>query len=284
MVTVLLSRNSNNLEWKFTTVYGPNRSSLRPRIWEELEDILPHPIWCLGGDFNVTRWSFERNSSNTISKIMIEFSDLISKHELIEIPHLGNQFMWSDHEAQHTLSKLERFLVSPSWEESLPVSHALTLPKPTSDHCPILSNTQPVPRGRKPFRFELAWIQEEDLASLIPLWWQSSSNQVTGRVGFKLQKKLQILKSSLKSWSSSLQGNFTTSKKTQLDIIQDLDRLEESRPLSPAEADLQQSAKLEYLSTLKKEELYWYQRFKVSWLKSRDLNTKFFHRVANSRH
>ncbi|KAL4183554.1 hypothetical protein AMTRI_Chr11g155680 [Amborella trichopoda] len=265
-VTVLLSRNSDNLEWKFTSVYGPKWSSLRPRLWEELDDIafLPHPIWCLGGDFNITRWSFERNSSNTISKSMIEFSDLISKHELIEIPLIGNQFTWSDHGAQPTQSTLDRFLVSPSWEESLTGSYALTLPIPTSDHCLILLNTQPVPRGPKPFWFELAWIQETDLASLIHLWWQSSSTYRLLNLG-------------------ALHYKVTSQppKKTQLNIIQDLDRLEESRALSPVEADLKQSTKLEFFSTLKKEELYWYQSSRVTWLKSGDLNTKFFHRVAN---
>ncbi|KAL4195545.1 hypothetical protein AMTRI_Chr05g65220 [Amborella trichopoda] len=252
-------------------VYGPCTSTIKPLLWYELDYVasLPHPIWCLGGDFNTTRWSFERNSSSCLSQGMVDSSNFISKNELLNIPLQDNKFTWSSHSSQPILSKLDRFLLSLHWEEFFPDSHALTLPKPTSDHCP------------KPFRFELAWMEELSLSTLIPSWWTSFSAQVSGGAGFRLQLKLQLLKAALKSWSKTVLGNYNLIKNDLLKKIEVLDCLEEHRPLSSPEADLRTQSKLDFLYTLKKEEIYWYQRSRVNWLKTGDHDSRFFHKIAN---
>ncbi|KAL4198521.1 hypothetical protein AMTRI_Chr03g46300 [Amborella trichopoda] len=109
-VTVLLASISDGLPWKFTTIYGPNSPTLRNRLWSELELVasLPHPIWCLGGDLI----SHERNSSTSISQGMRDFSDFISRNELLDIPLQGSRYTWSNHATNPTLSKLDRFLFS----------------------------------------------------------------------------------------------------------------------------------------------------------------------------
>ncbi|KAL4199966.1 hypothetical protein AMTRI_Chr03g147400 [Amborella trichopoda] len=170
-VTVLLSRTTDGSEL-------------------DLVAALPFSPWCLGGDFNVTRWSHERNLNTNVSQGMLDFSDFISRYKLLDIPTQGNAFTWSNHSAQPSLDKLDRFLMSLDSEFSFPDSHALTLPKPTSDHRPILLDTQASSRGPKPLRFELAWLEEPSLATLIPSWWNSFSSQVSSREGFKLQTKI----------------------------------------------------------------------------------------------
>ncbi|KAL4185171.1 hypothetical protein AMTRI_Chr10g4610 [Amborella trichopoda] len=257
LVTVL-SRTTNGALIKFSSIYGPNSASLCPQLWSELDLVaaLPHSAWFLGGDFKITRWSHERNLNTNISQGMLDFSDFISCHELVDIPTQGNAFTWSNHFAQPSLAKLDRFLLSLDWEVAFPDSHALTLPKPTSDHCPILLDTQAFSRWPKPFRFELAWLEEQSLVTLIPIWWNSFSSQVSGREGFKLQTKIQLLKKSLKNWRQSRLGNYFQLKTSWINCIQDLDKIEEVRPLSDFEEQLRTQSKLKYLATLKKEELF----------------------------
>ncbi|KAL4195209.1 hypothetical protein AMTRI_Chr05g72220 [Amborella trichopoda] len=269
-VTILLSRLSDGLAWKFSIIYGPCNSTCRPRFWSELDYIaaLSHPTWCLGGDFNITRWSHERNTSSRVSQSMLDFSDFISKTNLLDIPLQGNRFTWSSPSSQPSLSKLGRFLLNPEWEEEFLGSHAMALPKLVSDHSPILLSTLPLYRGPKPFRFELSWLEERSLSTLIPTWWNSFPTQIKGRIGFRLQSKIQLLKASLKSWRSSVSGNYSQINSDLLKTLQDLDNIEESRLLSSSEAKLRTQTKLNYLSTLKKEEIYWYQRSRVNWLKT----------------
>ncbi|KAL4196746.1 hypothetical protein AMTRI_Chr04g247770 [Amborella trichopoda] len=79
---------------------------------------------------------------------------------------------------------------------------------------------------------------------------------------------------SLENWRQSRSGNYSQLKSSWLSCIQDLDKIEEVRPLSDFEEQLQTQSKLEYLATLEKEAFFWYQRSRVKWLKNLISTTK----------
>ncbi|KAF5478850.1 hypothetical protein F2P56_005379 [Juglans regia] len=85
-------------QWAFAGVYGPNLDRSRSLLWDELAGIssfwdLP---WCIGGDFNVTRFPSERSGGVGYNQPMVDFSNFISEQNLQDIPLAGGSFTWSN--------------------------------------------------------------------------------------------------------------------------------------------------------------------------------------------
>jgi len=99
----------------FVGVYGPNISLYGggigwPFCWWDL-------TWCIGSDFNVTRFPCERLGIARFSLAMIEFSEFISEQGLMNLSLAGGSFMWSNNSSW---SRLDKFLVSLDWEAKYP--------------------------------------------------------------------------------------------------------------------------------------------------------------------
>ncbi|RVX11624.1 hypothetical protein CK203_015802 [Vitis vinifera] len=117
-------------------VYGPTMKRFREPFWEELGAIrgLWTDPWCIGGDFNVIR--FPRGSLYV--EWGVKWPILVEIGSLPDFGGLGKHFSG--------------------------VSQC-TLPRPVSDHCPILLDGGGVKRGPIPFRFENMWLRRRDLRS-----------------------------------------------------------------------------------------------------------------------
>ncbi|KAL4201247.1 hypothetical protein AMTRI_Chr02g257740 [Amborella trichopoda] len=165
LVTILLSYISDGTPLKFTVVHGPTSLVTRSRLW------------------------FIGKCSCSSTPHLVSGREF-QCHPLVPRKKLGSRFTWSNHASNPILSKLDRFLLSLNWEECFPRSSSLALPKPTSDHCPILLDTDVVQRGPGPFRFELHWLLEKDFSLLLHTWRNIPASQVSGRAGYILQTKL----------------------------------------------------------------------------------------------
>ena len=162
-------------EWMFSGVYGPNRDSDRKLLWEELSGIgswwsLP---WCIGGDFNVVRFPNERGAGGSISSAMWDFSDFISDQGLLDLSLVGGRFTWSSNQDNPSMSRLDRFLVSPEWDIQFPIAVRSLLPRTLSDHFPILLDCGRNRGGKSPFRFENIWLRSEGFVERVKQWWDS---------------------------------------------------------------------------------------------------------------
>nr|XP_023925825.1 uncharacterized protein LOC112037243 [Quercus suber] len=104
----------DHFEWAFTGVYGPNLVRERRLLWEELFGLSSwwNVPWCVGGDFNVVRFSSERAGSTVYTAAMREFSDFILEKGLIDLPLEGGTFTWSNSREVESKARLDRFLFS----------------------------------------------------------------------------------------------------------------------------------------------------------------------------
>ena len=80
-----------------TNVYGPCGCRERKLVWPELSSLADCSAvaWCIGGDFNITRWACERFPFGRKTRGMSLFNKFIDMVSLMEIPLQNGRFTWS---------------------------------------------------------------------------------------------------------------------------------------------------------------------------------------------
>ncbi|RVW62473.1 putative mitochondrial protein [Vitis vinifera] len=177
--------------------------------------------------------------------------------------------------------RLDRFLYSNEWELSFPQSLQEVLPRWTSDHWPIVLDTNPFKWGPTPFRFENMWLQHHNFKESFSSWWREFEGN--GWEGHKFMRKLQFVKAKLKDWNKNTFGMLKERKKTILDEIANIDAIEQEGALSSDLAAQRVIRKGELEELILREEIHWKQKAKIKWVKEGDCNSKLFHKVANGR-
>ncbi|CAN1193371.1 hypothetical protein LINPERHAP2_LOCUS42008, partial [Linum perenne] len=121
-VVVVLKNRLDDFVWQIVNVYGPQDLVMKRLFVQEITD-----IWgwwnypgCVVGDFNMIR---SRDESRGSSRSQVEinlFNDCIENLALVDLPLFGAEFTWSDLRQNAVVSKLDRCLISGSWEDMYP--------------------------------------------------------------------------------------------------------------------------------------------------------------------
>ena len=132
----------DGFRWIFTGVYGPVLPNLKEDLWEELGSVrgLWAGPWCIGGDFNASISPNESNRGGRITQAMRRFAFVLDDLGVRDLPLQGGPFTWRGGTNGQTMSRIDRFLVSGDWESHFSRIIQSTLPRPVSDHFPILLN------------------------------------------------------------------------------------------------------------------------------------------------
>ena len=86
----------------------------------------------------------------------------------------GLKFTWSNKQKDPTLIKLDRILVSDSWESNFPSCFAWAKARIGTDHCPLILNSGEQGFSRPSyFSFNEQWLVEEGFDGLVQGKWQN---------------------------------------------------------------------------------------------------------------
>ena len=212
-VTCMFKNVEDGFLWAFTGVYGPVKRCKRELFWEELGSLkgLWEGLWCIGGYFNTVLSPNDRNSVGRLSHSMRRFNEVLNELGLKDLPLQGGPFTWRGGHNNQRMSRLDRFLVSADWESQFSNVIQSSLPRPVSDHCPVMLDSDEIKSGPSPFRFENMWLKFEGFKDLLRDWWQSL--HFSGSFSFVLALKLKALKGILRAWNKEVFGRVDLKKK-----------------------------------------------------------------------
>ena len=124
------------------SAYGPWVAQRWGELDEDISQLcslfLEVPI-LIGGDLNVTIAPEDRpNDRGGCDPGSAHFKDIINQCGLQEMGPADRRYTWR---GPTTQSRLDRFLCSIELLESFPLALVTALPRPLSDHCPLLWNS-----------------------------------------------------------------------------------------------------------------------------------------------
>lgn len=143
---------------------------------------------------NVLAQSDKRGGRPYSDSLLKGFQDVLQKCDLVDMVRCGYQYTWErgSNTANHVEVRLERAIVSHDFLSLFQEAKLTNLEVSTSDHCPIMLETQVIRTTFtiKPFRFENAWLREPMRCTLVEYVWQNNPS-----ISFydKLQQCSEIL-------------------------------------------------------------------------------------------
>lgn len=149
-----------------------------------------------------------------------------------------------------------------------------------SDHRPVIIDTEEElgercrRGGDRAFKFEAAWLQEEDCRRVVQEVWEDNAS-----VGRNLGESIRGVAASLNEWSTNSLGDL---EKRLKNARKELEKWRRG-PIS----DLSVSREAVWCFKVDRLEeqidLYWKQRAYVDWLRFGDRNTTYFHNACSAR-
>lgn len=191
-LSVHLASTLNNFSFFITNVYAPASPELRPAFPDELKSIVTPPAtpWMIAGDFNMIRYSHEKNNANFRFAEAEAFNQCVNDMNFVELPLLDRNYTWSNKRSAPTLERLDRVFINLNWDETLPSTILSSLTRTTSDHVPLRVDVSIAIPKSKLFWFENYWVKAAGFREVIVSAWncQTDNSDTFAVVSAKLKE------------------------------------------------------------------------------------------------
>ncbi|GMI75114.1 hypothetical protein HRI_001180700 [Hibiscus trionum] len=274
-IILLGSVNETNFRCGLINTYGPSVDAEKEGFLSELLHHLSQwqIPWCLGGDFNLFL-DEEEKIGFTINKTMISmFRSFVFEAGLIDLPLSGGKFTWSNSREIPTFVRLDRFLISTSFNLEFPQIVQNLLDKSLSDHNAIHLSVEKVDWGPKPFRVFNSWFLEKDFEKTVV---NALSNQKRRNKATKIGGLIKGTKEAIKGWSKKRGRDFQKLIPVLERQISELEiRIQEGEGSEAVFIKLCE-LKGKLWAQYRIEESQWLQKSRLNWNLQGDRNTHFF--------
>jgi hypothetical protein len=281
-ITTSFSCNATDLDFFLTNVYGPSDHAYSNDFLQsirEVQNIVSGP-WILLGDFNLVRGPADKSNGQFNASLAGAFNQAIQDILVSEIPLSDRRFTWSNNQAFPILARLDRVFTNVALDLATPLAHLSSLPKPTSDHTPLLlSLTSNIPKTES-FKLDNYLLKNTNFLSYVTSAWQQAAiyNDVTGQ----LVARLKAARAAAKVWKRRYRAPPQILQNCKF-IIHLFDYFEESRNLSSSEFQVRQQARDRLYEETRARAAYWRQRSKQKAISEGDANTSYHHAHATNR-
>ncbi|XP_071728986.1 uncharacterized protein [Rutidosis leptorrhynchoides] len=180
--------------------------------------------------------------------------------------------------------KLDRFLLSNNFINSVPNLIGRVLPNLWSDHCLIVIFVDYLNYGPSPFKLFAFWFLLDGFNLVVRNVWLDPHLEPDcyGKNPFIIFKnKLKFVKSKLKSWYVSQSNSFCVEKKNLLDSIDSVDEELVNRGDIINLSSCRLNALKDLMVIDKREGMNMAQKFKKIWISQGDENSSLFHSYIN---
>jgi hypothetical protein len=254
-----------------TNVYGPTLDSDRDDFFEDIRHIYHSTDgpWIIAGDFN-TICSGEDRSTATFTETSC-FNDAIRDLQIQELPLLDRDFTWSNLQDPPILTRIDIAFINANWDSNLPNTTLHSIPRVTSDHCPLKIEASPRIPKSKIFHYENNWKFREGFTEVVTSsWWRFTVGTDTTK---GLGRNLKHLRRNIGFWRKTLNPNKKILETNKF-VLAFLDWLEEGRALSKLEGFFRIMVKQKIENLVQFIVVAARQRGKVNWCKLGDEDTR----------
>jgi hypothetical protein len=272
-----------NITWCLTGVYGPQADQEKIAFLQEISDLRQHmrAAWLIIGDFNLIYRAEDKNNDRVNIRMLNRFKNTIDNLQLAPLELKGRRFTWCNDQQNPTMTKIDHFLASNVWLEIFPRPDLQALASLGSDHCPLFLQGDTEYDFYRGFRFEAHWINMPGFIQTVQTAWEQPVDSQDPML--RMHVKLLRTARALKIWRRTQFSDWKLRDAILHLILLELEKAQERRTLSTEELEFKKYLKVKSLGLAAIQKARARQHSRLTWIRKRDSNTRFFQLHANAR-